>query len=99
MSQVGDIGTTIKATIVDQDGNALDVSGASTLQLIFLKPNGVQESQTATMTNDGTDGIIEYVTIADDLDVPGVWKSQGYVVDAGKEHKSSVDTFHVKPNL
>jgi len=99
MSQVGDIGTTIKATIVDQDGAALDVSGASTLQLLFLKPNGVLETKTATLTGDGTDGVIEYVTIADDLDVPGVWKSQGYIVDAGKQHKSSVDVFHVKPNI
>lgn len=99
MSQVGDIGTTIKATIVDQDGTALDVSAATTLQLLFLKPNGVLETKTATLTGDGTDGIIQYVTIADDLDVPGVWKSQGYIVDAGKQHKSSVDTFHVKPNL
>ena len=99
MSQVGDIGTTMKATITDQDGAALDVSGASTLQLIFLKPNGVQVIQTATLTSGGTDGIIQYVTVADDLDVPGVWKSQGFVIDAGKEHKSSVDVFHVKPNL
>lgn len=99
MSQVGDIGTTIKATIVDQDGTALDVSAATTLQLLFLKPNGVLETKTATLTGDGTDGVIQYVTIADDLDVPGVWKSQGYIVDAGKQHKSSVDVFHVKPNL
>ena len=99
MSQVGDIGTTIKATITDQDGAALDVSGASTLQLLFLKPNGVLVTQTATMTGDGTDGVIQYVTVSGDLDVPGIWKSQGYIVDAGKEHKSSVDSFHVKPNI
>lgn len=99
MSQVGDIGTTIKATIVDQDGAALDVSGASTLQLLFLKPTGVLVTQTATLTGDGTDGIIQYVTVSGDLDVPGVWKSQGYIVDAGKQHKSSVDSFHVKPNI
>ena len=99
MSQVGDIGTIIKATITDQDGAALDVSGASTLQLLFLKPNGILVTQTATMTGDGTDGVIQYVTIADDLDVPGVWKSQGLVIDAGKQHKSTVDVFHVKPNI
>lgn len=99
MSQVNDIGTTIKAAIVDQDGNALDVSGASTLQLIFLKPNGVQETKTATMTSGGADGIIQYVTVSGDLDVPGIWKSQGFIIDAGKEHKSSVDVFHVKPNI
>ena len=75
---VGDIGTIFRATMYD-GSTVLDISGASTLQLIFAKPDGTTLTKTAVLTNDGTDGIMEYITVDGDLDTKGDWKIQGYV--------------------
>lgn len=95
---VGDIGTVFKIKITDDAGLALNISAATTLKIIFLKPNKERLEKTATFSTDGTDGYIQYSTIAGDLDRPGAWKIQGYVVEASYTNSSQVDTFHVKPN-
>lgn len=95
---VGDIGTVFKIKIVDDDGIAINIASATTLQIIFLKPNNQRLVKTATLSTDGTDGFIQYSTIADDLDRPGVWRIQGRVVQATFTNSSARSSFHVKPN-
>jgi len=105
---VGDIGTTFRRTV--QDGTtAVDISGATVLQIHFRKPhwrnpitqNVVPEEvvkKTAVLTSGGTDGILEYVTIAADLDRPGKWHLQVYIVDTGTWY-SDWEPFDVFDNL
>lgn len=96
---VDDIGTVFKATILDEDSVVVDVSGATTMELVFRKPDGTAVVQTAVHTTDGEDGVIQYTTIADDIDSDGEWRVQGYVKISTSEFHSDVHRFRVYPNL
>lgn len=74
-----DIGTTFTITIVDDDSVAVDISGATTVSMIFLKPDQTTITKTATFVTDGSDGKIQYETVDGDLDQSGLWHIQGYV--------------------
>ena len=93
-----DIGTVFLVTLYD-GSTALDVSGAIVKQIVFQDADGTVTTQTATFTTDGTDGKIQYTTIADDLSVVGKWKIQGYVQLASGQWKSNVGNFRVYSNL
>lgn len=94
-----DIGTLFKATIKD-DTTIVDVSSASTLQLIFKKPkSGTLVTQTASLFTDGTDGIITYTSVSGDLNECGRWKLQGRVVIGTGDWKSDKANFVVHRNL
>jgi hypothetical protein len=55
------------------------VSLATDLKIKFLKPDGTLVEKAATFTTDGTDGKIQYVTTADDLDQVDQWGIQAWV--------------------
>lgn len=95
------IGVAIIATI-QEDGALVNVSTVTTKQLIFRKPDlvGTLVTKTASFTTNGSDGKIQYLTEANFLDTPGVWKYQGYVVfPGGFDGRSDVQSFEVKDNL
>lgn len=98
--QVGDVGTVIRLTIED-GGSAVDVSSASTKQIILLSPTqgATALTKTASFTTDGTDGRIEYATVAGDIDVPGWWKVQAKVVLSSGTWSSTPVRFRVRSNL
>lgn len=97
---VGDIGTVFRTTI-KSGGSAVDVSGATTKQMLFQKPGaaGTILTKSAVFTTDGTDGVVEYVTVEDDLDTAGIWLRQVYIVLPSGEWHTNVDRFEVYPNL
>ena len=93
-----DIGTILRLTIYRNNGDVEATLGsASTIQIKLSKPSGTVSVKTAVLTGDGSDGRMEYVTIADDLDETGTWGIQGYAVwsSAKKLHTSKRD-FDVK---
>lgn len=94
----GDIGTVFRLTLTD-DGVAVDISGATTKQIIFEKPDGSLLTKAATFTSDGTNGMMFYAMLADELDQAGVWKIQGVVVLAGGTWRTSTHEFKVHENL
>lgn len=95
---VGDKGTRI--TVVFYDGSTVvDVSGASTKEIIFLAPDGDHSHCAATYTTDGTDGSIYYDTVAATFDEDGDWALQGHVVIGDSEWHSDVHRFTVYPNI
>ena len=95
----GDIGTIFELTIVDTDGTAIDVSTASVKYIYFADPDGDKVCKTAAFTTDGTDGKIQYTTIAGDIDEVGTWLVQGYVeTSLGKFYTERGD-FKVLPTL
>jgi hypothetical protein len=97
---VGDIGTTFEITMYDGDA-IVNLSGANTLQMFFLKPDGSTTlTKTATLVTDGTDGKLKYVTVANDLDTAGTWKIQARIqFDASNDWKSDISKFKVFPNI
>ena len=93
-----DIGTAFRVTV--QDGEtAVDVSGATTKQIVFQKPSGTSVTQTAAFVTDGTNGQIQYVTVAGDLNEAGKWIMQGYVVAPGFTNNSDIHQSEVYDNL
>ena len=70
--QLNDYGTVFRVTITD-DGVAVDVSSATTKSIIFKPPSGSKTTKTATFTGSGTDGRIQYTTVAGDINVVGLW--------------------------
>ncbi len=61
---IGDFGLALEITVVDRLGVADDISDGTTLEMHLTDPDEVTTVYTATFTNSGTDGNIQYV-IAD----------------------------------
>ena len=56
---VDDVGTQFLLTIMDGSA-AVDISSASTKQIIIKKPSGTKMTKSATFSSDGSDGKIYY---------------------------------------
>ena len=94
----GDIGTQFTVTV--QDGTtAVDISSASSKQLIFKKPGGTILTKTTSFVSDGTDGKMQYTTVDGDLSDDGVWKMQGKVIIGGNTFSTDITSFKVYRNL
>ncbi len=96
--RVGDVGTVIEM-LIQEDGSAMDLSGATTMQIIFRKPDGSKLEKDASFKTDGTDGRLKYTIGAGDLDQVGVWSCQAKVIFAGGLWTSSINSFEVLENL
>lgn len=96
---VSDVGTAFTITVKDEDDAVVDISSASTLQIIFKKPDGSTLVKTATLSGDGTDGKMEYTTVSGDLDDDGTWEIQGFVDLGSTSFYTNISTFKVYRNL
>lgn len=98
--QVGAIGATIRITVADPDGNALDISTCTRTNNLYLRsPTNRVLIKTPTFVTDGTNGQIEYDTISGDLDVAGNWRAQFKLVMGGDTIPTSVTNFPVESNI
>ena len=94
----GDIGTQFTVTV--QDGTTVvDISTASTKQLIFKKPGGTILTKSTSFVTEGTDGKMQYVSVDGDLSDDGVWKMQGKVIIGGNTFSTDITSFKVYRNL
>ena len=94
----GDIVTQFTVTV--QDGTTVvDISTASTKQLIFKKPGGTILTKSTSFVTDGTDGKMQYVSLDVDLSDDGVWKMQGKVIIGGNTFSTDITSFKVYRNL
>lgn len=99
-AQLNDIGTVLRVQIVDEDGTPIDISAATVKEILLLKPDKrTSLLKTATFTTDGTDGMMEYVTVDGDLDKLRVWQIQGRVTTPLGKWSSKKGTFCVLPNI
>ena len=96
---LGDFGTVFELEILDQDGSVVDVSGATTKEVVLENPNGKATSYAASFTTDGTDGKIEYTLKEGDVDKTGIWRVQGYIVLPAGEWYTAKDNFVVEEAL
>lgn len=98
---LGDIGTAFRITLKDDDV-PVDVSSAVAVgakTITFKKKSGVVVEKEAVFFTDGTDGIIQYLTIAEDLDELGTWEIQAQVTLTSGQWRSNTDKFRVYENL
>ena len=89
----------LRATVKDQDGAVVDVSGATTLEIKLKKPSGTTNTRSAVLTTDGTDGRIQYQVAAGEFDEIGEWQRQARVVVATRPYSSDIERFPVERNL
>lgn len=94
----GDIGTIFTINLTDCDV-AVDLTGHTSLQIIFAKPDGTSVTKTASDSGTPTDGIITYTTISGDLDQDGVWRIQAKVTIPAGTFSSDIEKFRVYPNI
>jgi hypothetical protein len=95
---MNDVGTKFLVTVTDGT-TAVDISSATTKQLIFQKPSGTKLTKATVFTNDGTDGKMQYSVVADDFDEAGSYKLQGKVVISDGTFYTDIHTFKVHRNL
>ena len=97
--QVGNVGSLIRMTVVDQDGEPVDVS-AATLTLYLRRPDDSVLVKTPTLTSGGVDGRIQYATVANDLIKPGgPYSLQVKVVIGGNTYFSTILILQISPNI
>lgn len=94
---VGDYGTVLRLTLTE-NGAVVDISGATTKQIKLRTPDDRILTKPAVFTAGGTDGAFQYTLQAGDLNTPGQWRWQGYLVGIGgwAGHTSEGTPFTVK---
>ena len=93
-----DIGTIFRMTVKSGD-DAVDISGATEKYILFKKPDATVVTQDAEFLTDGSDGIIQYTTVEDDLDLTGKWKIQARVILSSGTWSSDIGEFTVYKNV
>ncbi len=95
---VSDIGTGFRGTF-KEDGVVVDISTATTKTITFEKPDGITITRAGSFVTDGTDGVLEYVSVDGDLDIGGNWRLQAYADIGGWAGHSDIVNFKVYDNL
>lgn len=93
-----DVSTVFEITL-KEGGVVVDVSTASVKQIRFKKADDTTLTKDASFTTDGTDGKIEYTTVANDIDQDGTWEIQAYIEMGGGKWSSDIERFEVFPNI
>ena len=93
-----DIGT-VFIVYITEDGVAVPLGTATTKEIRFRKPTGIQAIKDAEFVTDGSDGGLKYTTVTDDLTPAGVWQIQGRAVLPNGTWSSEVDEFRVHENI
>ena len=98
--QVGAIGSVIRATIVDQNGGLVDLSGSTLTDNFFLRrPDDTRIAITPTFETDGTDAVILYATVAGDITIEGQYRVQYRHVNAPLNLFTSIAPVNVLANI
>ena len=94
----GDVATIMRVMIVDQDGVAVDLSGATTKDILFIGPGRKITKETSFQT-DGTNGVLDYVIVEGDISAFGKWTKQWHIIlPTGEWHTTAVE-FPVLDNI
>ena len=91
---VGDIGTAFILEVVDQDGDIVNLAGL-TIEILFERPDGTVLTKTASLVNDGSDGLMRYLSVDGFLSQAGRWWSQGKITSGGNVWYTNDGVFQV----
>lgn len=84
---VGAVGLPIEVDVVDDEGQAIDLTTASVKKIRLKKPGEASALKEATLVGANR---LRYVTADGDLDAAGEYRYQAYVEMAGwKDHSES----------
>jgi hypothetical protein len=87
---LGDDGVVLVIT-VKEDGSAVNLSAATSLQIRLRKPDGTTVAEAATLTTDGSNGQLQCSIDGDEVDVLGVWEARPhFTLGAWTGHGSAV---------
>ena len=75
------------------------MSSATTKQILIKSPNKSVAIKTGSFLTDGTDGIMKYTTVDDDISKTGVWSIQAKVIFVTGTWYSDIQEFKVYDNL
>ena len=97
---LNDVGTIIEVTITEE-GSVVDISNATTQELILKDPKGNIKTKTTSFTTNGEDGKMQFTSIITDFDRQGVWRIQAHLVLLAPigDWRSDYGEFTVFPNL
>ena len=87
---INDIGTDLQIT-VKEGTSVVDISTATTLQILLTAPSGAVKTKTATLINTGTDGQMRYTTVSGDIDEVGTWDYYGRVTYSASQVYTTID--------
>jgi hypothetical protein len=95
----GDIGIKFVVTIVDGT-TPVNLVGATSMFILFKKPDNTWVQHTAAFVTDGSDGQIYYTTSSSaDLNASGVWQIQALVSIGVSTWHSDIAEFTVYENI
>lgn len=85
-----DSGFKIRLLITEDGATGLNISTATTKQIVLRPPKGDDLTKAASFSTDGSDGFIEYTVASGDLNKPGNWKVYAKIVmPSGLDLRSS----------
>ena len=97
--QVANAGIQLVVQFLDANGDPLDISGATSLQIAIQQPDGTQVLTAASYVSNGIDGQLYYVTTATDLLEAGLCYVQGQVVVGGSTLTTALGQFEASANI
>lgn len=89
----------LQAEIVDQEGNVVDLSTASSLVILLSPPDGFAQEFPATLVSNGLDGLLQYLTVASDLNEVGSWGIQSQITYGATVLRTRWAYFSVEKNI
>lgn len=92
-------GIQIVVYAMDQDGDSVDISGASLLSLRFQRPDATAFNKDASLLTNGMDGAMQYTSSNTDFLMDGLWQVQASFTLAGDKKTSHWGSFTVYPNI
>jgi hypothetical protein len=97
---VGQYGEAISLTVVDRNGNPVDVSTYTGIQVILRDPFSIKTlTYTGTFVLDGTDGKIRFTPAEGDIDRDGDWEGQIVFTKSSVNTPTRVFTVSVEKRL
>ena len=99
MAQESNDGIQLAVTVVDQNGNPVNIRNASALALALLRPDGTTRKLTATLLTSGIDGGLQYTTVAADLPQAGIYQIQARYTIGGQKQTTRWGAFTVAANI
>jgi hypothetical protein len=94
--------TTYIITVKDENGGIVDISTATTIEMILDHKHHSKApvTKTATLTTDGTDGKMQWKDDGTTVDTSGTWRIQGRVVMLdGSTYKTDISSFVAYRNI
>lgn len=102
--QVGVIDAKLEVVILECDEVTgaevpVDISSATTKNIVIRRPDHTLLAKPATFSTDGTDGKLFVLTESNDINIEGTYKVQGHIVMTGWNGRSTIGEFEVDENL